>query len=448
MKIEKYVYMVSLGCAKNLVDTELAAGSMAVNAIGFADDPETADVYFINTCAFISPARDEAEQFINEAVKWKQAVDGRKIIIGGCLTQWDENREFRKKYPSIDLWIPVDEAVNLDKHINSLYTNNQISCADIEVTTPTFLYDENTPRLQLTPAHFAYLKIADGCNNNCSYCSIPGIRGQLRSRPITSIIKEANNLIRNGVKEIILAAQDTTVYTDPTTSEDLAALITQLDQCTGDFKIRILYAHPAHLKNNVIELFKTSKHLLPYIDMPLQHISDHILKSMNRKIDSCEIRKNITKLREAAPNIAIRTTFLVGYPGETEDDFNELCDFIKEIKFTRLGVFPYCEEERTPAAKMKNHIATEIAQERCDEIMLIQSEISLKHNQTLIGKTFEVLIDDIFEDYALGRTYMDAPEIDNIVEITDGAKLSSGDFTQVKITEASEFQLTGTIVNC
>jgi len=440
--MDKYVYIVSLGCAKNLVDTELAAGSMAVNGIGFADDPETADLYFINTCAFISPARDEAEQFIKEAVKWKSAVAGRKIIIGGCLTQWDENCEFRKKYPSIDLWIPVDDAKNLADHIISLYSEKSDEIAEVHISTPKYLYNENTPRLQLTPAHFAYLKIADGCNNNCSYCAIPGIRGQLRNRPVKSIIKEAENLIKNGVNEIILAAQDTTVYSDPETSEDLATLIEKLDKIPGEFMIRLLYAHPAHLKENMIQLFKTSQHLTPYIDLPLQHISDHILKSMNRNINACELRKKICELRKACPNIAIRTTFLVGYPGETEEDFTELCDFIKEMRFTRLGVFPYCTEDRTKAAHLPNHVPTEIAQERCDKIMLIQSEISLKHNQALIGKTFDVLIDDIYDDCALGRTYMDAPEIDNIVEITDGAQLSPGETVNVIITNASEFQLT------
>jgi len=443
--MDRYVYIVSLGCAKNLVDTELAAGSMAVNGIGFADDPETADIYFINTCAFISPARDEAEQFIKEAIKWKRSVDGRKIIIGGCLTQWDEKREFRKKYPSIDLWIPVDEAENLAAHIASLYADVQKNCADIAVSTPTYLYNENTPRLQLTPAHFAYLKIADGCNNNCSYCAIPGIRGQLRNRPVKSIIKEAENLIKNGVKEIILAAQDTTVYSDPGTSEDLVALIKKLDSLPGNFMIRLLYAHPAHLKENLIKLFKTSKHLTSYIDLPLQHISDHILKCMNRNINACEIRKKISELRKANPKIAIRTTFLVGYPGETEDDFKELCDFIKEMKFTRLGVFPYCTEDRTRAAHLPNHVPTEIAQERCDQIMLIQSEISLKHNQSMIGKTFNVLIDDIYDDCAMGRTYMDAPEIDNIVEITDGDQLTPGETVKVNITDATEFQLTANL---
>jgi ribosomal protein S12 methylthiotransferase len=439
--MDRYVYIVSLGCAKNLVDTELAAGSLAVNGIGFADDPETADIYFINTCAFISPAREEAEQFIREAVKWKRAADGRKIIIGGCLTQWDEKCEFRRKYPSIDLWIPVDEAENLAEHIASLYVDNQKKNRDIAVSTPKSLYNENTPRLQLTPAHFAYLKIADGCNNNCSYCAIPGIRGQLRNRPAVSIIKEAENLIKNGVKEIILAAQDTTVYSDPETSEDLADLIQKLDSLQGDFQIRLLYAHPAHLKDNMIKLFKTSKHLIPYIDLPLQHISDHILKSMNRNINACEIRRKITELRKANPEIAIRTTFLVGYPGETEDDFNELCNFIREIKFTRLGVFPYCTEDRTRAANLPNHVPTEIAQERCDHIMLIQSEISLEHNKSLIGKTLTVIVDDIYDDCAMARTCMDAPEIDNIVEITDGQNLSPGENVKVTITAATEFQL-------
>lgn len=441
--MNKYVYIASLGCAKNLVDTELAAGSMAVHGIGFADSLEDADVYFINTCAFISPARDEAESFIKEATEWKDADKGRKIIVGGCLTQWDEKQEFRKKYPSIDLWIPVDEAKNLDKHINSLYKKQ--SSYDAVVSMPSFLYNENTPRLQLTPAHFAYLKIADGCDNNCSYCAIPGIRGHLRNRSVVSVVKEAENLIRNGVKELILAAQDTALFKDPETSEDLADLIRKLDKLSGDFTIRLLYVHPTHLSDQVIQMFKKAGHLLPYIDMPLQHISDPILKSMNRKIDSCEIRRKIQKLRKTCPKIAIRTTFLVGYPGETEEEFEKLCDFVKEIEFTRLGVFPYCEEERTPAAKLPNHVPTEIAQERCDKIMQIQSEISLRNNQKLVGQTLDVIVDDLYEEYAIGRTYMDTPEIDNIVEINlpKVTTPEEGEWVKVKITDASEFQLNG-----
>ena len=435
--------MVSLGCAKNLVDTELAAGSMAVNGIGFADEMDDADVYFINTCAFISPARNEAEQFIKEAVKWKRLGDDRKIIVGGCLTQWDEKKEFRKKYSSIDLWIPVDEAKNLDQHIVSLYGKE--TKAAPSVSTPKFLYDETTPRLQLTSAHFAYLKIADGCDNNCSYCAIPGIRGNMRNRNVVSVVKEAGNLIRNGVKELVLTAQDTTAFKDPDTGEGLSELIKKLDEIKGDFSLRLLYAHPAHLTDQHIELFRTSKHLLPYIDIPLQHISDSILKSMNRKIDSCEIRRKISKLREECPEIAIRTTFLLGYPGETEEDFEKVCSFVKEIEFTRLGVFPYCLEERTPAADLPDHVPTEIAQERCDKIMQIQSEISLEKNRALIGKEMDVIVDYLLDDIAVGRTYMDAYEIDNVVEIelSEDNIPSEGEWVKVKITDATEFDLHG-----
>ncbi len=444
--MDKYVYMVSLGCAKNLVDTELAAGSMAVHGIGFADDPANADVYFINTCAFISPARDEAEIFIKEAVKWKQLKKNRKIIVGGCLTQWDEKKQFRKKYSSIDIWIPVDEAKNLDKHINSLYEKQKATVTP--VSTPSYLYDEYTPRLQLTPPHFAYLKIADGCDNNCSYCAIPGIRGKLRNRTIDSVVNEAENLVRNGVKELVLTAQDTTAFKDQETSKGLTELISELDKLHGDFKIRLLYAHPAHLTDRMVKLFKTTSHLLPYIDIPLQHISDPILKSMNRKINSCEIRRKIMKLRKTCPEIAIRTTFLVGYPGETEEDFKNLCYFVKEIEFTRLGVFPYCIEEKTPAAKFPNNVPTEIARERCDKIMQIQSEISLKKNKMLIGNTLDVIIDYILDDNATGRTYMDAYEIDNVVEIqlSGNTVPSEGEWVKVKITGASEFEMKGVLL--
>jgi len=443
--MNKFVYIVSLGCAKNLVDTEIAAGALAIDCIGFADEPNDADVYFINSCAFIPPARAEAESFINEAIEWKKNNNGKRIIVGGCLTNWDKNKDFVKKYPQVDAWLTTDEAENLAKHIHSLYNKKSEQFTPLTDATfaPVYLYNEKTPRLQLTPPHYAYLKIADGCDNNCTYCAIPGIRGKLRSRSLESVVKEAQNLINNDVKELIITAQDITAFNKDSKSNNLAELLKALDLLDGDFMIRLLYAHPAHLSEDVINMFASSTHLLHYLDMPLQHISDNILTSMNRHVTSCEIRKKLTALKNAVPDMSIRTTFMVGFPGETDENFNELYEFVKEQKFARLGVFTYFPEPGTPAAKMKNKINEKVAQAREEKIMTLQASISNEKNLSFIGETFDVLIDrtDIDAEIAFGRTFMDAPEIDNEVIVTDIVTSQPGDVIKVKIIAANAYEL-------
>jgi len=443
--MNKFVYIVSLGCAKNLVDTEVAAGSLAIDGIGFAEDPENADVYFINTCAFIPPARKEAESFINEAVKWKKNNSTRRIIVGGCLTNWDKEKVFVKKYPQIDAWITTDDVENLAEHIKSLYSKNKNDLNPLTDATfaPAYLYNEKTPRLQLTPPHFAYLKIADGCNNNCSYCAIPGIRGKLRSRTVMSVIKESQNLIKNGVKELIITAQDITAFNKDSKRENLSALLRELDALDGEFMIRLLYAHPAHLTDEIIDIFKKSKHILHYLDMPLQHISDKILQSMNRKVTSCEIRNKLAALKKSVPDMAIRTTFLVGYPGETDKDFSELYTFVKEQRFARLGVFTYFPEPGTPAAQMLDKVPAKVAEKRESDLMQLQSQISLENNQKLIGEKMDVIIDSYNHDSktAIGRTYMDAPEIDNEVILRNVSDIQPGDIIKVKIASVNAYEL-------
>jgi ribosomal protein S12 methylthiotransferase len=418
---------------------------MVSAGVGFADDPEFADVQFINTCAFIPPARDEAEEVIQDAVEWKKCKRSRKIIVGGCLTQWDTKGVFKKRYPEIDLWLPVDEARNLHSHVKSLFKKSGKALSAGAVETPTWLQEESTPRMQLTSPHFAYLKIADGCDNHCSYCAIPAIRGVLRNRSLPSIVKEAGNLVRNGVKELIVTAQDTTAYYDPDTGANLAELLKALDLIEGDFGVRLLYAHPASIDDELIELFGALKHLLRYIDMPIQHISDSILKSMNRNVTSAEIRAKIAKLRKVAPGMIIRTTLLLGFPGETEDDFRKIRDFVKEMRFDRLGVFTYFCEETAPAANLTNDVPVELAESRCDEIMQLQAGISLELNEKLVGENLEVVVDDIDDDGAIARSYMDAPDIDNIVIVENCVDCEIGDTLKVRITSAEEYQLYATL---
>jgi ribosomal protein S12 methylthiotransferase len=445
-----FVYSVSLGCPKNFVDTEILAGHLLSGNIGLTESPDNADVYMINTCAFIPPARAEAESFIRKALAWKKKnPKSRKIAICGCLVQWDKKNEYAGKYPEVDLWLGIDKIASIAKHIGQLFEKETVKPVRALTSVPEYIYDENTARLQLTPKHYAYVKIAEGCNNRCTYCSIPGIRGPLRSRNSESVLNEAENLIGSGCRELILIGQDTTAFGRDLKDrkENLPDLLKKLDAIDGEFWIRLLYTHPAHFPDELISVFKDSKHIIPYIDMPLQHISDRILASMGRKVSSEQIKDLLSKLRSEIPGMAIRTTFLVGYPGETEENFTELGNFVKSQKFDRLGAFTYYPEPGTPAAAFGKQVPAEVAEKRKDIIMRLQAEISLEHNIGLAGKTLDVLVDRIGKGEAYGRTYMDSPDIDNLVKIKTGkAKVSVGDIVRVTVKTAGSYDIEGILV--
>ena len=444
-KREALAFMVSLGCPKNFVDTEVIAGSILTGGVGITPDPEEADIYIINTCAFIPTARKEAESVIKEAVAWKKNFPKeRKIIVCGCLIQWDKDFSIRNKFKKVDLWLGIDNIPEAGNLILEAISENP-KASPLPSSSPEYLYDDLTPRLQLTLPHFAYIKISEGCSNKCSYCAIPNIRGKLRSRKQDSIVKEASNLLAGGVKELILIGQDTTAYAaDSGEKDSLAKLLRKLDKLKGDFWLRLLYTHPAHFSDKLIETIADSEHALPYIDMPLQHISDKLLRSMNRRTASKDIRKLLDKIRAAIPEIALRTTFITGYPGETDKDFEELLSFVKEEKFQRMGAFVYYPEPSTPAASMPGQVPPEVAAERRDALMKAQSKISLSFNKSLAGKVFDVIVDTVDAKRAMGRTFMDAPEIDNCVLFS--GKVNPGDLVKVKITGASEYDLKGILV--
>ncbi len=445
--MRKYVHIVSLGCAKNLVDTEVAAGALVASDIGLASSPVDADVFFINTCSFIPPARDEAESYIKQAVQWKKADGARKIIVGGCLPNWDREKTFPVKYPAVDAWTTSDDTADLPSVIHGLYSKKSLS--DVAASPsgqPSFLYNHLTPRLQLTPTHYAYLKISDGCDNRCSYCAIPGIRGKLRSRTVESVVEEAANLVANGVKELILTAQDTTAFNQHNPSEGLATLIREMDKIEAEFDTRLLYAHPARLSPEIIGAIAGSDHMLHYLDMPLQHISARLLSGMNRKVTPGRIRAILKELRRQIPDIAIRTTFLVGFPGETEEDFQNLLDFVREQRFHRLGVFTFFSEPGTKAAKMPKQVPFVVAEERRNQLMAEQMEISAKINKSLVGSTLRAIVDDTIpqKHAATARTYMDAPEIDNTLIVRKVTKsVRPGDCLNVRITKSSAYDLHG-----
>ena len=398
-------------------------------------------MYLINTCAFLPSAREEAFEEIQKAVNWKKRArkQSRRVAVAGCLVQYGSNNPFREKFPEVDLWLGVNDIPNIAEILK------KENGSDASSANPHYLYDHNTPRLQLTVPHMAYLKIADGCNNCCTYCAIPHIRGKLRTRTQASVLEEAENLIANGVKELVIVAQDVTVFGHdrPESGESSSTLLQELDKLEGEFKIRLLYTHPAHYTDELIETIKTSKHVMHYLDMPLQHISDRILKAMNRHVTQSHVKEVIAKLREAMPDLVLRTTFITGFPGESEAEF-ELKEFIKEVRFERCGVFPYSAEPGTKAAEMENQIDFEISCARADELMDIQLDIMEEYQNSLIGKEIEVIADEVEGTRAIGRGVADAPEIDNMV-VFGGRKMKAGRFYKVRIEAVSDYDLIGNV---
>ena len=435
------VYLVSLGCPKNLVDSEVMAGVLLTNGILLNFDKNSAEYYLINTCAFLPGARSECESAIEEGIRWKKRhPEVRKLIVAGCLIQQDKEKLIRSKYPEVDAWSGVDGVADIFKTFKA--AKEGYTAGDAE--KPTYLYNENTPRLQLTLPHVAYLKISDGCDNCCAYCSIPLIRGGLRSRSIESVLAEARNLIANNVKELIVIAQDVTAYgADLKDGTTLAKLLHEMDKLEGDFFIRLLYTHPAHYTDEFFAEYAVNKHIVPYLDIPLQHINSDILLKMGRKTDRSTIEDVLQKIRTARPETAIRTTFITGLPGEGEDEFTELMEFVKVQKFARLGVFSYSPEPGTPAAARTDRVESSVSGERAEKIMELQEKIALEYNQALVGKTVTVICDEAEGRNGAGRTLADAPDIDNIVYFTGNKRLQTGEIYQVLITEAETFDLYG-----
>lgn len=413
---EVLLYAVSLGCPKNLVDTEMITGALISSGARLTFDPESANLYLINTCAFLASSRAEAEEAIEEGVQWKHSRPGGRLIVSGCLAAHPDLDSYKKRFPEVDLWAAPAE---LDKIV-------PIPCSAGDVPL----------RLQLTLPHVAYLRISDGCDNRCAYCLIPRLRGDKRSRTIASCIAEAKQLVGVGVRELILIAQDTTAFGD--NGENFAQLITALEELPGFFRYRILYTHPAHYTDELIEVLSKAKKFIPALDIPLQHISDAMLARMNRHTDSQWIRTLVKKLRAAIPGVALRTTFITGFPGEREEDFQELLEFTAEARFERLGVFAFSPEPGTPAFDMKDQVPSEIADRRARELMRRQHLRTAAANGKLVGKILEVMVDDIDENYAVARSDADAPEIDQYVYVTLPGKIkfAPGDRIKVRITAA------------
>lgn len=432
MDTDHKFFIAALGCPKNLVESELISGAFLAAGDSICFDPEDADVYIINTCAFLPEARGEAAAELTDAVEWKKALPGRKIAVAGCLMNHAQFPEFKEHFKEVDLWCQVNDTAR----IRDLLLNRAEPSPEGEKCT--YLCDESMPRIQLTLPHVAYLKICDGCDNCCSYCAIPHLRGALRSRPLASVLSEASALIANGVKELIVIAQDITAYGhDLDSGESLSVLLTELNKLEGNFTIRLLYTHPAHYTDELIRVLAESPKILPYLDMPLQHISDRILTAMNRHTDSAHIKELISKLRNAIPQLTLRTTFITGLPGETEEEFAELCQFVKDSGFERMGVFAFAPEPGTPAADMPDQIPLEVAEERAAELMNIQKNIMKRAQRKKIGTTMRVLIDQIDSGTAYARGASDAPDIDNVVMLNAQRTMKAGTFADVRIIKTS-----------
>ena len=432
------IYMETLGCLKNFNDSETAAGILEHAGHRIIRSPEEADVVIVNTCGFINDAKTESIERIFQMADCKK--EGAVLAVTGCLSQRYAD-ELYEEMPEVDLFLGVNDYERLP----SILENFTKGTRKKYHSDYSRIYAESSFRKLADNPYTATLKIAEGCNNVCAYCVIPKIRGKYRSRTQEAILSEARMLAENGCRELILIAQDVTAYgMDLYGGYVLSKLLRKLCRIEGIAWIRLMYCYEDRITDELVQVMKDEEKICPYIDIHLQHISDSLLKDMNRRSTSAGIRRTIEKLRKEIPDIHIRTTFITGFPGETEDDFEELLSFAEDTGFERLGVFTYSQEEGTPAAEMEDQVDEEVKAQRRDAIMRAQLEISLKSNQAKIGKTLRVLVEEKDEDGSyIGRTVWDAPEIDNAVLFTSDRNLTPGEFTDVEITDAFDYDLAG-----
>ena len=435
------VHIVTLGCSKNDVDSSMMYSLLDKDKYKMVENPNEADILIVNTCGFIDAAKEESIDTILESVEYKNEGRCKKVLLSGCLAQ-RYPEELIKEIPEIDGIIGTGNI----EYINELLDRSLSGDLFVKTDNLNSAYLEGIRKEKVNTTE--YVKISEGCNNNCSYCIIPSLRGKNRSRKIEDVYKEVEYLVSKGAREIILIAQNTTDYgIDLYSKYSLANLIREISKIEELKWIRVLYLYPDHFTDDLIEEFKNNDKLVNYVDMPLQHISDNVLKNMNRKTSKDHIIKTLKNLRKSVPDIVIRTTFIVGFPGENQEDFDQLVDFIEDIKFDKLGVFEYSREEGTRAASLDEQIPNNIKEERKNEIMAIQSEISSEILSKNLGKTFEVLIEEKIDDNNyLGRTYMDSPEIDGVTYVQSDKELEIGDFVQVEIIDSLDYDLVGELI--
>ena len=435
---------VSLGCDKNLVDTEVMLGLLDKRGWQITDDETQADVIVINTCCYVHDAKEESIQTILEMAEYKKTGSLKALIVTGCLAQRYQE-EIVKEIPEVDAVLGTTSYDKIADAIDgALEGNVSIELADVDALPLV-----ETKRLVTTGGHYAYLKIAEGCDKHCTYCIIPKIRGNYRSVPMERLLEEAADLAEQGVKELILVAQETTLYgRDIYGEKSLHKLLRELCRIKGIRWIRILYCYPEEIDDNLIQVMKEESKICHYLDLPIQHANNEILKRMGRRTSKEQLIAIIEKLREAIPDITLRTTLITGFPGETKEQHEELMEFVDQMEFDRLGVFTYSPEEDTPAAEMPRQVPEEVKEERQAEIMELQQEIAFEQAEDMIGREVLVMIEGKVadEDAYVGRTYKDAPNVDGLIFVNTDEELMSGDFARVKITGALEYDLIGELM--
>lgn len=436
--------LVSLGCPKNLVDSETMLGLIEEKQITITNNPEEADLIIVNTCGFIESAKEESINTVLQMAEYKTIANCKHLILAGCLGQ-RYSEELLADIPEVDAIVGTECYTEIGEVIDRVLKGERFIC--LQPFSNDKKVSKAIPRILTTPQHTAYLKIAEGCDNCCSYCIIPKIRGPYRSRPFEEVLDEARALVNSGVKEIILVAQDTTRYGEDLYGRlRLAELLQELNKIDGVCWIRILYCYPQYFNDELIETIASCEKVCKYVDIPLQHISDSLLGSMNRHDTKLQIENLLEKLRSRIQGICIRTTFIVGFPGETETDFEELKDFVARQNFDCAGVFTYSQEEGTAAALMPNQISDEVKQDRYHELMAIQARASEVMHQNLEEKTLEVLVEGFDEEnseLAYGRSYREAPEIDGRIYIENAAGIKIGEFVKVRILQGFTYELVG-----
>ena len=445
------ILFISLGCDKNLVDSEVMLGILAKDGHQMVDDETMADVIIINTCCFIHDAKEESIQNILEMADLKKTGRLKALIVTGCLAQ-RYKEEIIQEIPEVDAVLGTTSYEEIAHVIDGVLSDSPMERGDVRLTMKDvdYLPVTDTHRMVTTGGHFAYLKIAEGCDKHCTYCIIPKLRGSYRSHSMDYLIKQAESLAAQGVKELNIVAQETTVYgTDLYNGQKmLPELLKRLCRIEGLSWIRVLYCYPEEINEELIQVIKEEPKICHYLDLPIQHGSDAVLKRMGRRTTQAELRSIIGRLREEIPDIALRTTLIAGFPGETEADHQEVLQFVKDMRFDRLGVFTYSEEEGTPAAQMPDQIDEAVKETRRDALMMAQQAIAVDKSEEMVGKTVDVLIEGRLpeEDVYIGRTYRDAPDVDGYVFVHAEEDMISGDIVKVKITDAQDYDLVGDVI--
>lgn len=438
--------IVSLGCPKNQVDSEVMVGLLKKAGHSMTASERDAEAIIINTCTFIREATEESIETILELSALREKGNLRHLVVAGCMAQ-RYKASLLKELPEIDAYVGTGEFDRIADVLAGLEKKKDV--AGHEVAAPQYIYSCDTPRIRFTPRHWAYLKIAEGCDNHCTYCIIPELRGRMRSRAIKDVKAEAADMAAQGVKELCLIAQDTTAYgTDGRGRRSLAGLLREVEKVKGIEWVRLLYTHPGHFTPELIDFLSHSEKAVRYLDIPIQHIDADLLKAMGRGTKPDAVKRLIDSLRKKVPGVALRTSLMVGFPGETREKFMALLRFVKEYEFDHVGVFGYSDEEGAASSRLEKKVSDELIAERLDRLMKAQAKVSLKKNKARVGRTFRVLVDGPSKESELllsGRAYFQAPEIDGVVYITDGDAVP-GRFADVEITEAHEYDLVGRVI--